>query len=463
MAICVNCGKETEGCLCKECSQKIDIEELCEKIRAYFPKKSGNQIWEEIASGMEQSYHFRNLSFALADYLPSPRKEFQQILTIAGTNFRIPKASRGWFWKVYEQIITSGGLSENEKLKLKGFMLESLYQSYCYPEAEALVSELSHMDSLPSQTLFYIAEFYSQTRRYNEADNIINLGEKANKDHDDILDQFSKLSEKNKKRKESAGSGGRKEYLPKPGEGKEEAIKKYKDFMTSIGIDITVPKARFSANKTSPTPIPKEEYPNPIEKREADFDSFVAFDFETTGFSTKTDCIIEVGAVRVVNGQITESVDFTFQEFVKPYKKRLSDNISKLTGITNEDLINAREMWEVIPDFMKFVGEDIMVGYNSIAFDAKFLCRAGRYAREIYSNKHFDVMKYVNRFKDEINYSEKDSLSAIGNFLGIENPEAHRALADAVTTAKIYLKIKEMIDESNTAGSVDSGLDLEDW
>lgn len=470
MAVCLSCGKEIEGCLCEECKQKIDIEELCGKIRAYTPKIIGNPnenpIWEKVASEMEQSDKFKNVAFALADYLPSPRKEYQQILSIVGTNLRVPRASKPWFYEVYEQIIEKDDLAKEEKLRIKGLMLEALYQDYRYPEADELASELLERSPLPWQAIYVIAEFFSQTRRYDEADDAISVGNKLNVGNDGVLGQFSKLYEKNEKRRTAADTG-KEEYRPKPKENKAEAIEKYTEFMASLGIDVTVSSTTFSSGgKTSryPTPIPKGEYPEPIEKREADFDSFVAFDFETTGKYPGTDAIIEVGAVRVVNGQIVESAEFTFQEFVKPFKKGLPAVITELTGITKDDLKDARQMWEVIPEFMKFVGDDILVGYNSIGFDAKFLCRAGRYCNEIYTNKHFDVCRYAKELKDTIGYTGANfKLVTVGEFLGIENPEAHRALADAITTAKIFLKLKEMSGGASQSVSTDNVLDFEDW
>lgn len=470
MAICLSCGKETEGCLCEECKQKINLEDLCGKLRAYTPmildNPNKNPIWDQIASKMEQSCNFKNMAFAVADYLPSPRKEYQKILCMVGTDLKVPRASKLWFYETYEMIIGMDGLEKEERLRLKGLMLEALYQDYRYPEADKLASELLERSPLPWQTIYVIAEFFSKTRRYDEADDAISVGNKLNADNEVVLRKFAGLSDKNKKRRNAADTG-KKEYLPNPKENKAEAIEKYTEFMTSLGIDMTVSSTSFSSGgKTSryPTPIHKGEYPDPIEKREADFDSFVAFDFETTGTSPGTDAIIEVGAVRVVNGQIVESEEFTFQEFVKPFKKGLSAAITELTGITKDNLKDARQMWEVIPDFMKFVGDDILVGYNSVGFDAKFLCRAGRYSNEIYSNKHFDILRYAKELKDTINYTGTDfKLATVGEFLGIENPEAHRALADAITTARIYLKLKEMSGEAGAPASADSILDLEDW
>jgi len=470
MTVCLNCGKEFAGCLCDDCKREVDIENLCDRIRNYTPKiidnPNLNPIWENVASDMEQSYNFRNTAFAVADYLPSPRKEYQQILTIVGNNTRVPRASKPWFYEVYEQIIEMNGLDEEEILRIKGLRLEALYQDYRYPEADALASELLEKSQLPWQTTYFIAEFFSQTRRYDEADDAISVGNKLNEGNEGVLRLFTELSEKNEKRRTAADTG-KKEYLPNPKENKAEAVEKYTDFMSSIGIDITVSSTKFSSGGKElryPIPIPKGEYPDTIEKREADFESFVAFDFETTGKHPGTDAIIEVGAVRVVNGRVVESGEFTFREFVKPFKKGLTTEITELTGITKDDVKDARQMWEVIPDFMDFVGDDILVGYNSIRFDSRFLSRAGRYSNRIYSNKHFDVLRYIKGLKDIIGYKENDfKLETVGMFFGIKNPEAHRALADAVTTARIYLKLKELGEESSECNNTDSVLDLEDW
>lgn len=128
------------------------------------------------------------------------------------------------------------------------------------------------------------------------------------------------------------------------------------------------------------------------------------------------------------------------------YYRKLSVEIQNLTGISEEDVKNAREMWEVTPDFLEFVGDSILVGYNCMAFDSKFMVRAGRYSNIIIENKYFDVMKYSYKFKEQLGIDgrKKCSLEKLAETLEIENPEAHRALADAITTARVFLKLKEM-------------------
>ena len=212
--------------------------------------------------------------------------------------------------------------------------------------------------------------------------------------------------------------------------------------MRSIGIDVELPKIRAKA----PESIDIADYPVPVELKNAGFKSFVAFDIETTGIDHNRDSIIELAAIRVIDGKIIESKEFIFQELVHPYKKRISPIIEDLTGITNEMVYDSREIWEVFKDFAEFIQDDILLGYNCMTFDSKFLVRAGRLSNVKIENKYFDVMNYVKKFQYKLNYDKK-TLTNISTLLGITNPNAHRALADAITTAKVYLKLLEIDDD----------------
>ena len=216
--------------------------------------------------------------------------------------------------------------------------------------------------------------------------------------------------------------------MPSSQENKE----KYIEFMKTINIEIEKTVSRTKV----PDKISNDDYPLPIELKESGFKSFVAFDLETTGIDHTKDSITEIAAIRVVNGEIVESKEFIFQELVHPYKKRIPENVEKITGITNEMVHKCREVWEVFKDFSEFIGDDILVGYNCMSFDSKFLRRAGRLSNKIITNKYFDVMNYIKKFESVLHYENK-TLSCISGLLGITNPNAHRALADSVTTAKV--------------------------
>ncbi len=165
--------------------------------------------------------------------------------------------------------------------------------------------------------------------------------------------------------------------------------------------------------------------------------TYVAYDFETTGLSSHEDDIIEIGAVRVVNGQETE----TFQELVKPARREISPQVAALTGISPSDVQHARDIEQVVSDFAAFVGKDPMVGFNSIAFDSQFLEATGVKMK----NQQFDVMLYAMQFQQMLGFKRaRVSLRVLSERLQIVNPQAHRALADAMTTARCFEELKRL-------------------
>ncbi len=455
MPRCLLCGIEQEELLCSRCKADCDLEDLCQEIGEYKPGSGENSLWDEMSQTLEDPYDFRDVVYVLADELPSPRKEWQCCIRLAKGTRALTKASSPWLYEIYEQIKDKPGLGTQESCRIKGLVLMAYMMDHDYENAELVANELcKHFQDeklLPRWCYHTLGEYYSNTRRYEMAEDFLKLALQEyyyKKDPQDLL-------EKNQKRKE-----GLQAYMPK-----DEIDKgKYTAFMKKLGFDIQMP----SPKKKKIEPIPKDQYPSPVEEREALFDSFVAFDVETTGLSPSTDAIIEIGAVKVVNGNLVDRKEFSFQEFVKPYKKSLSQEVTNLTGIQPEDVKNAREMWEVIPDFLDFAGDHVLVGFNSIEFDSKFLVRAGRYSHRIIENKHFDVMRYAVKHSDDLGISDdcykgRISLEKLGEKLGVENPQAHRALADAITTARIYLKLRDLVQESGTENVDDLLADLDLW
>lgn len=460
MAICVKCGKDTNSCLCESCKQETDIEELCFNIISFRPGTGENELWEQICAGMYSPYNFRNIVFALSYELPTPRKEYLQVLALAGESSNVPKASRPWFYETYKGIRDAEELTETERNRLHGIAVGAYYMDYEYSEADKVASMLCASDDIPWQACYNLAEFYTITRRYDAADEVIEEALTRYAGDPFIVQTMQNRAEKNAAQRKKADTG-KQEYMPNPKENRDEARQKYIDFLASIGIEATIPAPTQKARNV----IPRDQYPSPVEIRETDFDTFVAFDLETTGRSSKIDSIIEIAAVKVSGNQVVETAEFTFQEFVKPLDhKKVSREITELTGITNEEVYAARPIWEVLPDFMSFAGDAVLLGFNCIVFDSRFLVRAGRYSNLIIENKYFDVMRYTDRFKDKLGLdTQKVSLSELAEVLNIENPQAHRALSDAITTARIFLKLKSMEKGEEIITAEDLLSDLDDW
>ena len=124
--------------------------------------------------------------------------------------------------------------------------------------------------------------------------------------------------------------------------------------------------------------------------------SYVCVDVETTGLNPKSENIIEIGAVKVVDGQVVD----TFQSFLKP-RKPLEDRIVALTGITDEMLVDAPDGKKVMLLFAEFCGDLPLVGHNLI-FDYAFLKRAMLNEKLSFERKGVDTLKIARKYLPEL-------------------------------------------------------------
>ncbi len=159
---------------------------------------------------------------------------------------------------------------------------------------------------------------------------------------------------------------------------------------------------------------------------------FVVFDFETTGLEYMTDKITEIGAVKIKNGVICE----TFTTLINP-QKEISEEITSKTGIDNEMVKDAPLFEDVVPDFYKFCKNAILVGHN-VQFDYGFLDYHGRKASYVFDNKKDDTYALARKYIFE---TKNHKLKTIADFLQVSLINAHRALNDALATAKVFIKI----------------------
>jgi predicted DnaQ family exonuclease/DinG family helicase len=153
---------------------------------------------------------------------------------------------------------------------------------------------------------------------------------------------------------------------------------------------------------------------------------FVIFDLETTGMQPGFDEIIEIGAVKLVDGEIVER----FQTLVHP-RQKLPLSIQRLTGISEEELKNQPSIEEVLPGFIEFVGNTPMVGHN-VGFDLGFMTAALGHRL---SQTYYDTVELARWcFPLAPNYR----LAGLAQFLGIVGENFHRALNDAEVTARLF-------------------------
>lgn len=156
---------------------------------------------------------------------------------------------------------------------------------------------------------------------------------------------------------------------------------------------------------------------------------YVAFDLETTGLSPDTDEILEIGALKVRNGKITDR----YMQLIHP-KKPINDTVAQLTGITDEMVAASPEVTQVIPEFLEFCEDDVVIGHN-VTFDYRFTKTFAGRQKLNFDHRTLDTLKIARVVLKDL---PSKRLGALCEHYHIVNEAAHRAYYDALATAKLY-------------------------
>lgn len=183
-------------------------------------------------------------------------------------------------------------------------------------------------------------------------------------------------------------------------------------------------------------------------------DTFVVFDLETTGFSAEVDRIIEIGAVKIKNGEIVDN----FSKFVNP-KIPIPFRIEKLTGINDSMVMEAKPIEKILPEFLEFCGDAVMVAHNA-GFDTSFIINNAERLGIKYDPTIMDTVLLAQFVIPNLHNYKLDTLC---KHLAVSLENHHRAVDDAQATAYIYLKMVKMLEERdifdldklNEAGKLD--------
>ena len=164
--------------------------------------------------------------------------------------------------------------------------------------------------------------------------------------------------------------------------------------------------------------------------------TFVVFDLETTGFSNKNDKITEIGAVKVENFKVVDR----FSQLINP-EKDISYKVQELTGITNDLIKDKPTIEEILPKFVEFIGDNVLVAHNA-DFDMGFMQQKCREQNIEFKNTSVDTLTLARTL---LPHMKRFRLNLIAKELGIPLLNHHRAVNDAEATAHIFIKFLEMI------------------
>src|SRR5216683_458705 len=195
-----------------------------------------------------------------------------------------------------------------------------------------------------------------------------------------------------------------------------------------------------TTSRTSPTSITSpltlfkalqllhaKELDTPLER-------YVTFDLETTDKDVDVCEVVEVGAVRVVGGEIVDR----FHTLVKPYRP-ITPGATKLHGYTDAALRDAPSFSEVWPEFRAFIGDDVLIAHNGQHFDIPVLRRLAAGRDGVDSLVFYDTLPLVRSLS-----RDSAKLEDLALRFGIDAGRAHHALDDAVTLARVYRELERL-------------------
>lgn len=183
---------------------------------------------------------------------------------------------------------------------------------------------------------------------------------------------------------------------------------------------------------------------NTVKKREKGknllklVNDYTVIDLETTGFDPKFDSIIELSAIKVSNSKITD----TFSSLVNP-EYEIDEFTTELTGITNEMLKDAPVLEDILPKFLDFLSNSVILAHNA-NFDINFIYDI---SEKPFKNDFIDTLRVSRRvFKNQF---ENHKLVTIANALDLEHKPSHRGLDDCYCAYDLFEYIKKYINENN--------------
>jgi DNA polymerase-3 subunit alpha (Gram-positive type) len=169
--------------------------------------------------------------------------------------------------------------------------------------------------------------------------------------------------------------------------------------------------------------------------------SYSIVDIETTGLNPGTDEIIEIGAIKIENREIKD----IFNKLVRP-EKQVPENITNLTGITQDMVAGEFPIKPVISQFVNFIGNCIIVAHNA-EFDTSFL----KNSMKKWLNSDMDnlIVCTVLISRDILPNLDNHKLHTVAKYFGLEISNRHRAIGDAELTYQIWLHLLQKLKERN--------------
>lgn len=168
--------------------------------------------------------------------------------------------------------------------------------------------------------------------------------------------------------------------------------------------------------------------------------SYIALDLETTGLNPRSDKIIEIGALKIIDGKIIDTYSTLVDAGIP-----ISERITKLTGISNRDITGEIKTEKAINELLEFCGDSILLGHN-IIFDYSFIKQAAINQKLKFEKTGIDTLKIAKKVLPNL---EKRSLEYLCDYYQIDHENKHRAYDDAKAASDLYIRLFRDFGENN--------------
>lgn len=175
-------------------------------------------------------------------------------------------------------------------------------------------------------------------------------------------------------------------------------------------------------------------------------EDYVVFDLETTGINQEQDAIIEVSAVKVRKHKVVAE----FSTLVNP-GRHIPAGATAVNGITDEMVKDAPDIKTAMKDFLKFIGNSVLVGHNIHTFDTNFVYDAAfDFLGQEVRNDYIDTLYMARRCLPELSHHK---LTDIAAHFGLRTEGAHRALFDCMMNQSCYEEMGKLMEKKKNEGT----------
>lgn len=160
--------------------------------------------------------------------------------------------------------------------------------------------------------------------------------------------------------------------------------------------------------------------------------TYVAIDLETTGLNPKNDRIIEIGAVKIIEGEVAE----VYETLVNP-NMAISERITQITGIDDKMAAGGKDSEEAVRELVEFCSGHVLLGHN-LLFDYSFVKRSAVNSRLSFDKMGIDTLKIARKTLPDL---QSRSLEFLSGHFEILHENKHRAYSDALAASLLYQRL----------------------